>query len=651
MSASFSPQIGERFAGRYELMSPLRSDGAVRAFLAADHHAGLDVALLLLEPACAHPNAWAAFARVVAAATAGKIAGLVLPQGVVSAPPVPPFCLAEPRTLRGFDKLRDQGPMSWRRALMLGERTAEILLAAHAATGVAHRALTPSRCTVTVRDDVKVLDFGMAELELGRRDEAGYRAPEQRQGGGDTRSDAYALALILFELISSQKSAGKTPPPLRSLVAVPRSVDEFMARALSQDPAQRPDLAAMRAGLRELLGVAVAPVEATPAVAPRPDPISPVSMISAAPAATPRSKPGAGVGAGPALANVASQPARPSARPAALSAAPLMPRPQVDPPRPPPTVAPRGDLPTLHEKLEAMRRPAVADRTEILPPISARAAAVSDRTEILPPISARAAAVSDRTEILPPASPARAAAVSDRTEILPPISARAAAVSDRTEILPPASPARAPAVTDRTEIFPVSPIPAPAVTDRTEIFPVSPTPASAVSDRTEIVPSVHRPTPANLERTEIVGAGVTTVREEEKTAPGKGLRGPLALAQAKASAAVPVASPRSIAGDDPSTGTIAEPPLPADTTLLLPPEPARPVPTVGPPPFDPPPREPVAVRPTAEVRAPAADPAEATAARASSSKPAGGRFNKASIWISVLCFAGLVVAVLWLLMT
>ena len=136
------------------------------------------------------------------------------------------------------------------------QRAAEILHAAHAATGVAHRVLTPSRCAVTVRDDVRVLDFGVAELELGRLEEAGYRAPEQQQGGGDARSDVYTLAVILFELISGQNLAGKPPPRLRSLVAVPRPVDEFMAKALSQDPAQRFDLLTMRAALRELLGVA-----------------------------------------------------------------------------------------------------------------------------------------------------------------------------------------------------------------------------------------------------------------------------------------------------------------------------------------------------------------------------------------------------------
>ncbi|HEY0138297.1 MAG TPA: hypothetical protein VGB85_29635 [Nannocystis sp.] len=349
VSTSLSPQIGERFAGRYELKSPLRSDGVVRAFLAFDHHAGLDVALLLFEPACAHPTAWGAFARIVAAASAGKVAGLVLPQGVGGTPPVPPFCLAEPQALRGFDRLRDQGMMPWQRALTLGERAAEILHAAHIATGVAHRVLTPSRCAVTVRDDVRVLDFGVAELELGRPDEAGYRAPEQQQGGGDTRSDVYSLAVILFELISGQRSAGKPPQSLRSLVPVPRPVDDLMAKALAQDPAQRLDLAAMRAALRELLGMAPAPAEATHGVVAGTKPASsPVAIVSAppgtsvAPSVTTPVRSEYAVGAGSTPANVLTPPARPSAPPAAPPAAPLSPRPEVAPPRRSPAVAPWG---------------------------------------------------------------------------------------------------------------------------------------------------------------------------------------------------------------------------------------------------------------------------------------------------------------------
>ncbi|MFZ6185233.1 hypothetical protein [Nannocystis pusilla] len=624
MSTSFSPQIGERFAGRYELMSPLRSDGAVRSFLALDHHAGLDVALLLLDPARAHPNAWAAFARIVAAATAGKIAGLVLPQGVVSAPPVPPFCLAEPQTFRGFDQLRDQGPMPWRRALTLGERAAEVLLAALAATGVAHRVLTPSRCGVTVRDDVRVLDFGMAELELDRPDEAGYRAPEQQQGGGDARSDVYTLAVILTELISGQKSAGKTPPRLRSLAAVPQSVDAFMARALSRDPAQRPELAAMRAGLRELLSDGTKPA-AAPRHTPKPE-ISPVSILSAPPSATPRTKPRAVDGAGPALANGAIQPARPSAPSAAASAAPPMPRSEV----------------------YRLRPPALDGRTELLPPASPTPApAIRERTELLPPVAPKPASA-EKTELFPPVAPKPASA--EKTELLPPVSPNTApAIRYRTEIFPPAAPNPAAALSDKTEIFPpVALNPAPPLTDRTEIFPpIALNPAPPVTDRTELLPSVPR-------STEVVRADVAIVGGEQRTASGKPLIGPLALAQAKASAAVPIPIPRATAGDEPPPATIITPPIPADTTLLLPPEPAGPAPTVGPLFVDQRPREPIGVQPTAEVRPPAAEPAPATAMSASarpstSSKPAEKSFKKASIWIYVACFAGLVLALLWLL--
>ncbi|MDC0716689.1 hypothetical protein [Nannocystis bainbridge] len=581
MSTSFSPQIGERFAGRYELKSPLRSEGAVRAFLALDHHAGLDVALLLLDPTCAHPNAWAAFARIVAAATASKIAGLVLPQGVASTPPAPPFCLAEPRVFRGFDKLRDQGPMPWRRALMLGERTAEILHAAHAATGVAHRILTPSRCTLTIRDDVRVIDFGVAELELGSPDEAGYRAPEQRQGGGDSRSDAYTLAVILTELITNQKSAGQTPPRLRSLAAVPQPVDDFMARALSQDPAQRPDLAAMRAGLRELLSAA----EATTAAAPRPKPRRDFSSLSirsappgarAAPSVMPSTKPGPAVGVGPGLANVASQPVRPSLPSIAKAAAPRMSSAEV-----------------------SFQAPAAF-----------------------------------KTELLPPAPPT------------------AAPAAFKTELLPPVSSTPAPALTDRTEIFPpVSSTPAPPLTDRTEIFPpVSSTPSPPLTVRTELLPPVLRLTPVNGERTEVVRADIAIVREEQ-AAPEKSLRGSFALAQAKASAAVLVASPGAAAGADPPTENIADPLPPVDTTLLLPPEPARPVPAVEPPAFDPLPPEPQA-RSTAEVRPPA-DRVQATPSARSPTiaKPVKSSFKSTWMWIGALCLAGLVLAALWLLIT
>ncbi len=605
VSTSLSPQIGERFASRYELKSPLRSDGAVRAFLAFDHHSGLDVALLLFDPACAHLTAWGAFARVVAAATAGKIAGLLLPQGISSTPPVPPFCLAEPQALRGFDRLRDQGPMPWQRALTLGERAAEILHAAHAATGVAHRVLTPSRCAVTVRDDVRVLDFGVAELELGRLEEAGYRAPEQQQGGGDARSDVYTLAVILFELISGQNLAGKPPPRLRSLVAVPRPVDEFMAKALSQDPAQRFDLLTMRAALRELLGVAAAPAEPTPAAAPSPGSkpeISPVSIISAPP----------GASVAPSVTGLSPKnpvtPPRPSAPAPATTSAPLPPRPE-DIPQPVfPTIEARSGLPAIQELRKYSGAGSIHQNLE-------------DRTEKLEMPHRPSPSVADRTEILDGVSPPRPSLV------------------DRTEVLPAVSP------------------PTPSIADSTDVFP-----------------TVSHSKPVDPERTEVVNSYVAAVRGEDRTSPRGPPRVPLAalaLAQAKAG---PMATSIVTAGNDLPTAQFVRQLPPGDTTLLLPsePVPSGPAAEVRSPPPEPVGLGSVESRPAAEVRPserpgrigvqspvaarppPSADPDATTLftpVRAPTSPKSEDPLKKALIWINVVCFSAILVAMLWLLIS
>lgn len=581
VSTSFSPKIGDRFAGRYELKSPLRGDGAVRAFLAFDHHEGLEVTLVLFDPACAHPNAWSAFARIVADASSAKIPGLVLPRGVGKAPPVPPFCLSEPQALRGFDRLRELGPMQWERAVTLGERAAAILHASHVATGVAHRSLTPSRCAVTIRDEVKVLDFGVAELELGRPDGAGYRAPEQRQGVGDARSDVYTLAVLLFELISGQESAHKTPRPLRKLVAAPRPVEDFLAKAMAPDPAQRPaNLAAMRAGLRELLGSSAEP--ATVGSGSRlsqslaPSPSSTVSITSVPPGAS---------AASPAVpAKLSAPQVTPSL---AGSAAKIM---ELEKPSPstltakPEVVALR---PTPMMVLSPRRRP--ASEPELRMPIE---------TGLLEQVS------EGRTEVLNlPGSPT--ALAPDRTEVHGPVSHTVPAVVDKTEKLPLLSP----------------------------------------------------PRPRTPEHNELVRQDDASLREVEKTSPRNLLRGPLAALE----------SPRSMPGEGPVAhlGTLVggsnEPPtekivrpLPAtDTTLLLPSGPAPPV-GVRPSPVEP--AHPESAQSVAAVRQPVSvDPDEATTIfrpeRALvSARAAGDPLKKALIWINVVCFSIVLLALLWVLL-
>lgn len=256
--AAFSPRVGDRVAGRFELRAPICDDGAMRAFVAFDQRAGREVALVLFDPACAHSSAWAAFAKVVAAAAAAGAPGLVLPLELSPTPPEPPYCVFAPQVDRDLRRLYAQeGPLPWSRALTLGERILEVLVGAHAATNFAHRALTPSRCLVSANDEIQVLDFGVAELGGACGNAAGYQAPEQQHSPGDQRSDVYTVAAILFELVSGKCPSATMLPHLRLLVPVPFNVNLLLATALAQDPQHRyVDLVAMRAATREVLGLA-----------------------------------------------------------------------------------------------------------------------------------------------------------------------------------------------------------------------------------------------------------------------------------------------------------------------------------------------------------------------------------------------------------
>ncbi|MDY7225071.1 bifunctional serine/threonine-protein kinase/formylglycine-generating enzyme family protein [Hyalangium rubrum] len=125
-------------------------------------------------------------------------------------------------------------PLPWRRVLRLGQGLARGLAAAHR-QGVLHRDLKPSNVFLTEEGEVKLLDFGLAELvdasapvgPSGAR-AAGtprYMAPELFHGGAATpQSDLYALGLVLYELCT-----GTLPPIGETERQVPGSSPSFTA--------------------------------------------------------------------------------------------------------------------------------------------------------------------------------------------------------------------------------------------------------------------------------------------------------------------------------------------------------------------------------------------------------------------------------------
>jgi serine/threonine-protein kinase len=109
--------------------------------------------------------------------------------------------------------------------------------AAHHATapsggplGIVHRAVSPSTILVGADGRTRIGHFGD---ELGRDD--AYQAPEQRRAGHvTTRSDIYAVGMVLRELLTGRRfsaSDGRAPPP--------SALTALVLRALALDPWER----------------------------------------------------------------------------------------------------------------------------------------------------------------------------------------------------------------------------------------------------------------------------------------------------------------------------------------------------------------------------------------------------------------------------
>ncbi len=161
-----------------------------------------------------------------------------------------PFFVME--LVRGIPITRycDENKLDTRQRLDLFIRVCHAIQHAHQ-KGIIHRDIKPSNILVTLHDGVpvpKVIDFGIAKATEGRLTNQtlftafeqfigtpAYMSPEQAEMSGldiDTRSDIYALGVLLYELLT-----GKTPFDAKELV---QSGIDAMRKTIREQEPQRP---------------------------------------------------------------------------------------------------------------------------------------------------------------------------------------------------------------------------------------------------------------------------------------------------------------------------------------------------------------------------------------------------------------------------
>lgn len=261
--------------------------------------------------------------------------------------------------------LRD-GPPGPERSVRWGRQICSALAAAHDA-GMVHRDIKPENIMVTEAGTVKVLDFGIAQLDIGAGGltttgtvvgSPAYMAPERWTGGRvDGRADLYAFGCVLVELCTGARPfSGDSTPVLmyQHLNAPPPALDpaEFglpaelaglVTELLAKDPEHRPaDARTVERRLAELEGAAGPEGTAAPG---RPAVGIPAEAPAEAPAEVPAEQPAEQPGFGPVVVLVPPVPVFPP--PVVFGPVPVLPPPVVFAPMvlPPHTTPPHTPPP------------------------------------------------------------------------------------------------------------------------------------------------------------------------------------------------------------------------------------------------------------------------------------------------------------------
>jgi serine/threonine-protein kinase len=162
-------------------------------------------------------------------------------------------------TLR--DLLQEYGSLTAEQTLDISEAVLSGLAAAHRA-GIVHRDLKPENVLLADDGRIKIGDFGLARAATANTatgaallGTVAYLSPELvTRGIADTRSDIYAVGIMMYEMLTGeqpftgeqpmqiayQHANDAVPTPSTRNPRVPAELDELVLWATTRDPEQRP---------------------------------------------------------------------------------------------------------------------------------------------------------------------------------------------------------------------------------------------------------------------------------------------------------------------------------------------------------------------------------------------------------------------------
>ncbi len=281
--ARASAIIGTVISGRYRVIELLAMGGVGAVYLAEHVHMHKHVAVKVLHPDTQGlPDLVPRFEREAVAGAHIQHPNVAAATDFGKLDDGSYFLILEyvrGTTLREVIK---RGPVPAARVARIGKQIAAALGAAHA-MGIVHRDVKPRNVMLIEgeRDVVKIIDFGLAKLELKQVSEVAasrssledqrittsgavfgtiaYLAPEAALGMDtvDARADLYALGLVLYELLAGKHPFDTSdpvelfrqhhkvkPPPIAERtpgVFVPAALEAVVMRLLEKAPEARPE--------------------------------------------------------------------------------------------------------------------------------------------------------------------------------------------------------------------------------------------------------------------------------------------------------------------------------------------------------------------------------------------------------------------------